>query len=542
MKINFSEINLTGESLSDIIFLKNQSLWFFFSQKAKSRYFGLFLFFNNQALRILDEIHFEEEIKEIEILSPYEAILYFINNQAYLKLNYNSLVITFASYENIKITFDIKNTFQNEPEKRKINIQQFSSCCFIIEEFLENNGLIKILVEGDTPFKINNFWQEKIMNFDQKRNSPPYNWYVYDGLYGKIKELNIKIVYPEIQTKEIKIVKEDNHLLINFLLQRIENLILDNYLPGGFPWFFENWYRDELLSLFLLKNYLNEDFFEKRIKFYLHNLKEIWGENKKSPTIISADTLLLILLLLPQDTFSHYLNLLETIFKNWQEKFSLNLPPFATWMDTLERKKALEISALYVKASERFSKFKKEYLTLKDDLMTKLKEEIKNKPNDINLIFVYLFLPELFSNKEWVEFFEKLLNKNFLDWGGLSSLSKDDPKFLDEDDGEVAKAYHYGDSWYYLNNLAAFCLQKIDENKFQKEIEKIIFSSLVDLFFDGALGWSSEISSAKERRSEGGLVQLWSMSSLVFLLSSFKNIDILLKSFSNTHNIITIES
>jgi glycogen debranching enzyme len=116
------------------------------------------------------------------------------------------------------------------------------------------------------------------------------------------------------------------------------------------------------------------------------------------------------------------------------------------------------------------------------------------------------------------------------------------PKFLDEDDGEKAKAYHQGDSWYFLNNLLAYSLAKIDFKKFKNFIQKIIESSLTDLLFDGALGWSSEISSAKERKSEGSLVQTWSMASLVFLLSFLQNINISLKSFSNSHHIVTIES
>jgi hypothetical protein len=542
MKVDFGEIDLQGESFSDIIFLKNQHVWFFLSQEIKSRYFGGFLFLDNQSLRFLDDIYFEEKIKEIQILGPSEVILFFENNQAYLRLDNSSLNINFASLTTIKLTFDIKEIFKNEPEKRKINFQQFSSCCWIVEEFLEDSCLLKILIESDAPLWTNNFWQEKRMNFDEKRNSPPYIWWVYDGLHGKIKELKIKIIYPEIETEEKEIVKETNSIFLNFLLKRVNSFLLNNYLSAGFPWFFENWYRDELLSLYLLKNYLDEDFFKDRIKFYIFHLGDIWDKNKNKPTLLSADTFLLVILNLPNDLLQNHFNFLEMIFKNWQEKFSYSLPPSSTWMDTLKRKTALEISTLYLKALEKFSKIKKEYLNLKNNLEERLKEEIKIKPEDINLIFVYLYLPELFSKKEWQELFQKLLNKNFFEWGGLSSLSRDDKEFLDEDDGELAKAYHRGDSWYYLNNLAALCLKDIHKDKFQKEIEKIIFSSLTDLFFDGALGWSSEISSAKERRSEGSLVQLWSISSLIFLLSSFQNIDILLKSFGNSHHIITIKS
>ncbi len=542
MKVSFPEINFESESSSDIIFLKNKNLWFFFSQKIKSRYFGLFLSLNNQAFRILDDIYFDEEIKEIQILSPAEVILVLSNKYLHIRLNPDSIEFKFSAWMNICLTFDIKEIFENEPHKRKINFEKLSSCRFVVKEWLEENEIIKLLIESDAPLEENNTWQEKIMNFDQKRNSPPYNWWVYNGLYGNIRELKIKIVYPEIQVQNINIVKKTEKPLIDFLLRRIESLYLNNYLPAGFPWFFENWYRDELLTLFLLKNFFQENFFERRIEFYLYNLKDLWDKNKNEKFIISADTLLLVLINLNLNILKVYSFYLETTLKNWQKKFSSYLPPLSTWMDTLERKSAIEIDALYLNALEKFSYLKKEYLVLKNTISQNLKEKIKNNPEDINLIFAYLYTPKLFTPKEWKKFFQKLLNNNFLNWGGLSSIPKNHPQFIPEDDGELAKAYHHGDSWYYLNNLAAFCLKKIDEKSFQKEIQKIVYSSLTDLFLDGALGWSSEISSAKERKSEGSLVQLWSISSLIFLLSSLQNIDILLKSFGNSHNIISIKS
>jgi hypothetical protein len=328
---------------------------------------------------------------------------------------------------------------------------------------------------------------------------------------------------------------------LNFLLSRLNSLILDNYLPAGFSWFYENWYRDELLSMFLMQP-LWKNFSEQRIKFYLYNLENIWNKNKPDGSL-AVDTFLLFLLNLPHDLFLTHFNLLENYLQKWQEEFNLdNLPPYSTWMDTLERKNALEIDVFYLKALRRFARVNKNYVPLANRLKEKIVKKIKENPVDINLIFAFLFLEDIFTLNEWESFFEKLLKENYLLWGGLATLPLNNPKFLDEDDGEKAKAYHQGDSWYFLNNLLAYSLAKIDFQKFKNFIQKIIESSLTDLFFDGALGWSSEISSAKERKSEGSLVQTWSMVSLVFLLSFLQNINISLKPFSNSHNIVTIES
>jgi uncharacterized membrane protein YjfL (UPF0719 family) len=73
----------------------------------------------------------------------------------------------------------------------------------------------------------------------------------------------------------------------------------------------------------------------------------------------------------------------------------------------------------------------------------------------------------------------------------------------------------------------------LHEKKYKKIINKVIYASLTDLLKDGILGYSSELSSAKERKSEGSLIQTWSMASLVFLLTSFKNFDIFFKSLSD---------
>jgi hypothetical protein len=562
MKVKYYEINLEGESNSDIIFLKNGNLWFFLSQKKKSRYFGGFIFCHNQALRFLDDIDFKDEIYEINILSPSEAIIYFKNNQAYLNLTRDSLEITFSSYQEIKLTFDIKAIFDNDPFKRKIRIEKISSVSFLIEEFFEGQGFIKLLIEADSPLNFQEAWKEKFFDFDYQRNSPPFNWYIFDGIYGKIREVKIKIIFPETRTNaNHTLTNADSNLILresasslreptpnlresalNFLLSRLNSLVLDNYLPAGFSWFYENWHRDELLSMFLMQP-LWKNFFEQRIKFYLYNLENIWDKNKSSSTLKAADTFLLFLLNLPQDLFLVHFNLLETYLRKWQEKFNLdNLPPYSTWMDTLERKNALEIDVLYLKALRRFAKIKKNYVPLANNLKERIIKKIKENPIDINLIFAFLFLEDIFTLNEWRNFFERLLKENYLSWGGLSTLPLNDSKFLDEDDGEKAKAYHQGNSWYFINNLSAYSLAKIDFKKFNHYIQKIIESSFEDLFFDGAIGWPSEISSAKERKSEGSLIQAWSIASLLFLLSFFQNINIFLKSFSNSHNIVSIKS
>lgn len=531
MKVIYQEINKSFQALSEIFFLKNQNLWFFFSPYQKSRYFGGFLFFDNQAFRFLDDINFNETILESCILNSQEIIFYFKNNQAYLKLNQDSLEITFTSWQNLNLTFDFKDIFKNEAEKRKIEIRKISSHCLIVEEILENNYTVKILIEADSPLDFQQKWIFKKMDFDIKRNSPPYEWRVFDGIFGKIKKLKIKILTPIIRTKiETPVFKTQENTFLNFLISRIQTLILNNYLPAGFPWFYENWFRDELLSLYLLKDVLRNDFLKERLKYYLTNLENSWYLNKprnnKNWQSIGVDTLLLIIINLDDMLFTSHFSLLEQYFTLWKEKFIKNnefsFPPNSTWMDTLERKTAVEIESLYLKILKKFANKKKSYTQEVQYRKQKLIERIRNSKGDINLVLSFLFLEDLFTLKEWEKYFDELIKENFLEWGGFSSISKNNPDFKNEDYGELSLSYHYGDSWYFLNNLAAFALEKINHIKYKKIINSIIKASLNDLFIDGALGFCSEISNAKDRKSQGSLVQLWSITSLIYFFLKYE--------------------
>lgn len=547
-KVNYLEINKKGESRSDLIFLKNKNLWIFLSSIKKSRYFGGFIYTQNKVFRFLDNINFNDEIKEIYILSTTQAVIYLKNNQVFLNLKENGLEIIFYDWQNVKLTFDIKDIFtNNEAFKRNIKISKISSCFFIVEELLDGSGLLKISVETDAPLETNNIWEEVRLNFDEERNSPPYSWWVYNGLKGKIRELKLKIIFPKIEEnikqnlitdpKNFFNSKNENNNFRKFLLSRLNSFILNDYLAAGFPWFFENWFRDELLSLYFLNlaqiNSEFQYFFNKRIKFYLFNLEDIWNKNKNQSSIWNweaVDVLLLILINIPNDLLSFYSKKIERYFYIWQKKFNINnLPKFSTWMDTLDRKNALEIEVFLIKTLRKLAFLNKNYIVLANKIKSRIVKKIKENPVDVNLIFAYLFLQDIFTKNEWKKFFLKLLEENYLHWGGISTLSRNNPNFKIEDDGELAKAYHQGDSWYYLNNLLAFALFNIDKKYFRNIIIKLIKNSIEDLLFDGALGWPSEISSAKERKSEGCLAQLWSLTSLILLSRSLQNLDIFLE-------------
>jgi len=64
--------------------------------------------------------------------------------------------------------------------------------------------------------------------------------------------------------------------------------------------------------------------------------------------------------------------------------------------------------------------------------------------------------------------------------------------FISEHTGENNESYHNGDSWFWINNLAAICLYRLDRKKYKKYIDKIIEASTKEILWQGAIGHHAE--------------------------------------------------
>lgn len=137
------------------------------------------------------------------------------------------------------------------------------------------------------------------------------------------------------------------------------------------------------------------------------------------------------------------------------------------------------------------------------------------RPNIFIAAYVY---PELLTSREWETCFDNALKSLWLEWGGLSTIDKSSPLFTDASTGEDIKSYHRGDSWFWINNLAALVLNKLNKNKFKKNIQKILEASTEEILWKGCIGCHSELSSAKELRSEGCFNQAWSCAMFIEMI------------------------
>ena len=237
---------------------------------------------------------------------------------------------------------------------------------------------------------------------------------------------------------------------------------------------------------------------------------------------------------------------IEAHKKNYAENLLIKNDINETWMDTNYEDKGrkgikIEIQALWLAMlklinylDEELLKQQPEYKELEQQTKSKVKELfydtniLKDGKDDPtvrpNIFLAYYVYPKLLDNEEWEKVFDISLTKLWLDWGGLTTIPKDSPLFCDNYSGEDTKSYHRGDSWFFVNNMAALSLLKVNKEKFKEHIEKIINASTTDMLYNGVIGRPSELSSASELKGEASIFQLWSAATYIELLRFYQTI------------------
>jgi len=147
-----------------------------------------------------------------------------------------------------------------------------------------------------------------------------------------------------------------------------------------------------------------------------------------------------------------------------------------------------------------------------------LKDESNDETIRPNVFIAYYIYPELLTKEEWARCFENVLKETWLEWGGISTISVNNPLFKGHCTGENSASYHNGDSWYWINNLAAICIHRLDNERFKDKILAILNASTAEILNSGIMGGHAEISSAKEQTSEGCLSQAWSSAMFIELV------------------------
>ena len=352
---------------------------------------------------------------------------------------------------------------------------------------------------------------------------------------------------------------------------------------AGLPWFFQVWSRDELISLGGLINlleerkelsYLIKTILSRHINNILPDGKlsnrfpesklgsvdaigwlgkrivdfiKIVKKNKELYTLFSLEELI--------RWFEILKNALFNAKKNYGFEIENNIFLFRnlkneTWMDTSFEDNGreglrVEIQGLFYSLYEaiitlgklvdskevfRFrqeqSLFKKafrKYFIHKEFsglLIDGFSKDYTNRSFRPNVFLTAYLAKGLLSSREWKKVFDVYLEKLFMPWGGLATISPDDSRFQAFHTGQDNKSYHRGDSWFFLNNLAALVLFNLDDEKYKDYINKILKASAKDILECGFSAHASELSSAMVQESFGCWSQAWSSATFIELVSS----------------------
>jgi glycogen debranching enzyme len=419
--------------------------------------------------------------------------------------------------------------------------------------------------------------------YDAERKSLPTYRYVYGGVtvnakkliitcsihkkkamqennaLEKVKNTSLK-QFKNVQDKKVSLAASSVHYALHQLLYETKQY---TGIFAGFPWFFQFWARDEAISL---GAFIQDKHYKLAKHILWRNLKSInddgripnrYPEYAGSP-LSSADGIGWVFKR-TADLFKacpQIFSKKEILFVKKQLQKSIDAllqhhtkqglaynKSLETWMDTGfgndDRKGCrIEIQALRLhmysflkqlckktkdkKGEKQAAKIEKElYENVRQYFFHdgKLYDGLHDETARPNIFIAYYVYPELLRNKEWKKCFTKALPKLFLSWGGFSTIDKQHALFFFEHSGEKAESYHRGDSWYWINNLAAICLQKVAKKTFSQEIKAILQASTQEILWQGIIGTHAELSSSKQQKSFGCWNQAWSNAMYLELIN-----------------------
>lgn len=566
MKIIYPGVEKEVSNPSFIIGNKLGS-YLFLQEKPQSRYQGLFFMENFRMFKTIECIELKEPIESVNLgFNAVEMKRGGFIERFFLPQGFNSLIYQLTKEKEIELILDCKESYDNDEFGRQYEIEKVKGK--ILVRYLKKNpgGVQYRVYLAIKPDKLNHScidkWIKREYEYDKKRNSRPFERYVYSALKIRAKDIVFSMSLDEEEAlmeadyvfnnrtrlkkkssfnlKNIVKAQEIN-LAYNYALNSLDIMTFSNGFKGifaGFPWFFQLWTRDELISLRAL--YLNRsgEFVKQVLLGQLNaiTLDGLMFDKYPAAGLKNADSsgwlfkrLSEIKLTqkekgLVKERLEYCLN---GILKNHYEQNLIKNSPQGTWMDTEFSGDnrggfRIEIQAMqlflyrYMHCLSKDIKYKKMELHLKKQVRAKfwdgcyLRDGLDDATIRPNVFIAYYFYPELLSRREWVTCFKKIIPKIWLEWGGFSTIETTSPLFTSEHTGEDNRSYHRGDSWFWLNNLAAIALSRVSKKEFKEYIYSILGASTYEILLSGAIGCASELSSAKELRSEGCLNQAWS--------------------------------
>ncbi|MBS3119490.1 hypothetical protein J4475_01560, partial [Candidatus Woesearchaeota archaeon] len=529
--------------------LADQGNYFSLPTLKRSRYDGFFVF-NETMYRVIDSIGTGESPERVEVhpnlinaISRSNAITYHLSE--------SSLILQAKNKESFTISLDCRQSYDTRKFGKNYKILFYHGLVLVTfekqsDEREDTSGGEKeftlfIAIKHDGSFIKTDKWREVAYQTDVERNSPPADWWVYDAVRINAKKIVVTagfhrdLVVKEAEEKFSKPVNEadvTDEAALTFARGNLHALIANNSLLAGLPWFFQNWSRDTMISLKglammgetgMVKNILEKSVMQLTEEGRLKNINNKGYETAEA----SADGVLWFTLRMDEclKLFTRKEKLIiskileHNFARLWKAHSKDELMTNGhkqTWMDTDWEDEGragarIEIQALTLRYLALLCRLtKKTVYADEEKLMRKRVKDVFFRegklwdgPSDPtqrpNIFLAYYAYPKLLAKKEWEIVFDAALGELWLDWGGLATISRHHPHYSSMHTGENNQSYHRGDSWYFVNNIAAMAMNSVNPRKYREKIRKIMEASTKDILWLGVCGTASELSSASQQ-------------------------------------------
>ncbi len=466
----------------------------------------------------------------------------------YFPKYYKSIIITAGAKSSIFLTFDIRESYGSAPEQgREYSMEERDGVIWV--SYPLEKIVIGIKIHGG--YNIIDKWVEREYPLDKARHSLPSKLWVYEGIELLARKACVAVGQSEKEVAKaltramqfrikkspafIKLKKDGHNSALACQMAKFSLLSLRVFndkkqltgLYAGLPWFFQFWPRDEAVAMTAFAPLMYKE------------AKEL--ARRRAPLLLSRKPFPAVINLWGEVSLSQSVD--GALWWMWQLKIlKVKHIPFAldtefimngakeTWMDSIPRSGArIEIQALKL-ALMRGTPMEKEFCErvkksffngelLVDGIEPNGQVDKTIRPNCFLAYYIY---PDLLSSEEWETVFDLAILHLWCAWGGFATLEKFHPEFCGAHTGEDAKSYHQGDSWFWINNLAAIALNRVNSEKYRQYTQQILDASAHDLLSQGIPGHASELSSANEFAPAGSPVQLWSAATFIELFEELK--------------------
>lgn len=541
--------------------------------KSQTRYAGWFFWNGNrftkilEGLRVLDDAGNEQEV--IAITNTGDQVVWEYADGLELSWQLSSetsaVQVALSRPARLRILLDIRDMYAS-PSFGRTYDAKLSGKSVVVRYSQEGAGTFPLLhMRCEGTMQLTGTWKEQQYPRDAARHSAPAQLYAYELGIATASQLSFGLgATPELAAAASLAVSVTlpsvPHVGINHshdtLLTQIQTarvsvrqslrwLETQKGLWAGLPWFHQVWTRDELITALGLQPQEQREI----IRRYL-GMPVIRGElaTFQGSTTTCADGIGWLCLLveehgldkLSSEEHTRLLHLLERsylgLIRERQASHGLIKSEYnATWMDTIGREGyrleiqsmfALQLSLLYrLSGEERYHQERLRFLSTLRQLLFRegyLWDGLGDSRKRPNVFLAYLIQPDLLSQQAWVSCFDAVLPALSTRWGGLASLDYHDPLFQPLTTGEDNRSYHNGDSWFFVNNLAALALHRLDNRRYGKTIVELLQSSTEEILWEHMIGQPGEISSAEHMDSFGCGIQAFSGGAYLMLVDELE--------------------